>query len=1117
MLIRRGLGWMTGFPDGAGNWVSMASRQPVSAIEVGRTELRRATYSLNKLRREFPRALPTIVGEVDPWAELHLALIDTLKPSVHQGTSLPDSAIGVHPGYRSADKKIAKQAMAGGQAIRRVACAFTWYYWLQPAQFRPAIGWLQSHNEQIVNILDNFGDVDGCVILAQLRGFSSSHGKKRMAPLVSWLADPRLSTVTVEQGYQYAYQAQSALNYKAPKPVPSPPDTRLVSEASAWVQWVAQQDTRITRRSLELFGLLHESVQTQAWEVWWLSIASLIKRAQQLPVSRRRRHPSVQKLQAIRAKLRTMGETTPAVIPARKFFALLREEAAHPNAIHHKMIHRALQAIPPILDNVPLRFAFLAHWNALRRETELGKQNKLATLIGAFGEFVAVQDDIARALRPWQAIWNGLGKGGSLRFAKYTVDSDLLEDLPRKRQINEFFAALNLLQKDAEFKEIRDRDAETLVGVVLATKDAKSAAAILSLLQRESLMEKYLAKSTLKLAGAICSSDIGAFAKIIRALLAADDHVADLENIGARLLTYWKKMPIEYLRLAVLDGHLMVLCKTVLKGEVIRQTGGRPPHPNVPQLEERVPSWTRKYPKELRAALRQLDACDVDAQATAVRILQKDFPDQKKIRQQIAVLKKRIADGVSDEKLTVRIHKLEAWLSKKQTPGTRRLANLAIKLRQAATRATVINWTARVEAAVGISLPRLLHCESLPGWAEDIKVLELLLPIGGLSASFQSLIAELLKHRAGDPPWDLRELRNNQRFLKKMEKRGVEMAPWLDKAPVVCRGADEDKIRFTLERDPLEVFAMGRHFKTCLSPGSFNYFSVFANAADVNKQVFYGRRKDGTVVARCLLALTGKGGIVTFHAYCHDKSLEFTSVVKAYVKKLAQVMNTVVLARGVIPKLVAPKWYDDGSIDVAEQFAFLKDKEFLERLETVSLEDLINLLDGAVSPMTLDELTLPMFVWLDAFSRRPELMRPLLPILLHNERLTPDLILRAVTLLNNCEQFHEAEKLSPRLLEYALTAHRDGRKYLVNRVLEVLARCSPTRTLSLLKKTRGRGNRNWSQETDGSRLYAGAVANRKLHRPRQAQQLLQNAVKNPCCERHKNQCAKLLKEMALDG
>ena len=659
-------------------------------------------------------------------------------------------------------------------------------------------------------------------------------------------------------------------------------------------------------------------------------------------------------------------------------------------------------------------------------------------------------------------------------------------------------------------------DAETLVDVLLATKDSEAAAAALRQLKDASLIEKYLAQSTLFLAGRICGDEIEHFAVVTKALLAADERIDDLENTGKRLLDHWKKLPARELRSAVLGGHLAALCATVLKGEIIRHAGGRAPAPQEPVPAARTPQWARRFPKELRPALRYLQGCDSEAQNTAARILSKDFPDPEKIKRQIEALEARIAENPRAT-LAVRLKKLKAWEMQPVTVGAGRLVNLETKLREAATRATVADWQRRVEDEFRIRLPHFLGSETLPEWAEDMKVLELLLPIGGLSTSFQKLVAEILKHRSAPPPWDLRDVGENRRFISKMNKRGISMSAWLDEAPVLKRTVAGNKVTFTLERDPIEVFAMGGHFKTCLSPGSFNYFSAFANAADVNKQVLYGRREDGQVLARCLLALSGTGGIITFHPYCHDKALDFTEVVKEYIKGLARSMNTAVVARGAVPKLLAPDWYDDGPVDVTEQFAFLKNKDFLRSLEETPLEQVSELLSSAVAPLSLDELTLPMLVWHEAFTRRPELILPLYPIVLHNERLASDLILHVVEMLNRLGRFHEAERLSPRLLAHALAAHRDGYEYVANNVIDALARCAPTRALHLLKKTRPKGVRNWKQDNNGYRLYAGAMANLKLHRPTKARRLLENAIGNPCCNNHhKKLCQRLLEEITRD-
>ena len=86
-------------------------------------------------------------------------------------------------------------------------------------------------------------------------------------------------------------------------------------------------------------------------------------------------------------------------------------------------------------------------------------------------------------------------------------------------------------------------------------------------------------------------------------------------------------------------------------------------------------------------------------------------------------------------------------------------------------------------------------------------------------------------------------------------------------------GSNGRNVVLAFEHDPLEIFQMGWHFSTCLSPGVFNFFSVFSNAADINKQVVYARDEQGRVVGRCLLALTEDGNLLTFEPYWRHRKV----------------------------------------------------------------------------------------------------------------------------------------------------------------------------------------------------------------------------------------------------
>tara|TARA_R110002073_G_scaffold320759_2_gene496384 strand:+ start:65072 stop:68440 length:3369 start_codon:yes stop_codon:yes gene_type:complete len=1114
MIMRRGLGWMVGFPAFDGAWVGLPLHGEAAACEVGRTQLRRATYALGTLAREFPRVLPAIVGDVGEWDRLHRSLLAALKPSVHLGSAVPESALELHPLYSASARESAQRAMREVPQLTPLVNAFSWYCWLSPSTLRPAIAWLRK-SSWALGIAANFDETKSAILVIRMWELFNEHGAHRLAPVLQLLAHPRLCTTPTKGAKAFVDDAVGALNWKEPRPLPKRPAPVVESELFSWSMWLVEQDVRTARRSIEILGLVGSSFDFDGWERWWRQAEELGKTGVRLRSRiKSKKNLAHSELVTVCTTLRGLLDQAPPRVHDKTLFELLRSEAVEPSLAQCRATRRGLQALPVFHCGAPIRIAFLAQWSALRREAKLEKHNRLAIMIAEFASLLERHDDIERVLLPWRPLWRGIHSRPNLRYSRYTLDSELLGELPRNAQVRDYYQALDLLQSETEFTAITDNVAEELVDVLVATGEPLRAVLALGEMHRAGLIEKYVSCEILSLAGAICQADVSQFAVVIEALLKADATM-DVEGIGPRLLVYWTHCSKATLLQCVLDGHVSTLCETVLRCEAIRSVGGRVPALELPKVAS-APRWIRRYPEELRVSLRALSSLDRNAEATAARILRKDIPDPESLRAQIAELAARIERGGDVAKLGARIRKLETWLKSPQQPKAGRLANLGRKLLAAGHHALVANWQQDVGRAFDSVIPRLLGVEVLPTWATEANVLELLLPINSLGAEVQALARELLRARVGAPPWDLRDRPENRRFLDSMAKRGIDMELWLDAAPVLRKTANEEELRITLERDPLEVFAMGKHFQTCLSPGSMNYFSVFANAADVNKQVLYARRVDGTVVARCLLALTAQGGMLAFHAYCHDNTIGFADIVKEYAGSLAKAMNTIVLAQGTVPTLVASRWYDDGAIDVSEQFAGLREKTFLEALEVTPLETVADVVAQALAPLSIDALTLPTVLGLAAFRSRPELILPLYNIILHETQLSAEHLVRVVGLLVECENLEEAARLAPRLVPYALAVHREarhghgGHTHMVEAVIAVLAKCAPAAALGLLRKTRTSANRTWKAETDGARLYAGAVANFQLHRPAQAIHLLELGAKAECCTWHRAQCKELL-------
>jgi hypothetical protein len=314
-----------------------------------------------------------------------------------------------------------------------------------------------------------------------------------------------------------------------------------------------------------------------------------------------------------------------------------------------------------------------------------------------------------------------------------------------------------------------------------------------------------------------------------------------------------------------------------------------------------------------------------------------------------------------------------------------------------------------------------------------------------------------------------------------MRDAGLDPAPWLDDAAHSVTAGDGRTLEIALCSDPIEVFAMGAHFSTCLSPGAMNYFSVVANAADINKRVLYARR-DGGVVGRCLLAVTDGFGLLTFHPYCHDGGLDFAAVVRGFALELAARMRCQLVGRGTVRRLLARDWYDDGPADLVGRFAGLHG--VASDLAQVEPAVLVARLRAALDH-ELDDLTLPLVLALPALDVRPELVAPLAPYIMASR--TATIHVRAAWLAGRTGDLALADRLLGNHAAAISLVHSAGTFGLL------LAQLRPSFALAQLRATRQRGVRSWHDEC-GERIAVAAIAMDALNRPHKAAELYQLAM-----------------------
>ena len=362
--------------------------------------------------------------------------------------------------------------------------------------------------------------------------------------------------------------------------------------------------------------------------------------------------------------------------------------------------------------------------------------------------------------------------------------------------------------------------------------------------------------------------------------------------------------------------------------------GFKPPGPDL--LSHPDLSWLGRYPKDFHPVLTRLARMHPDPETAADRHLGKNYPLPEKLDSEIRCLQDQIHNTTDT---TVR-HHLQARLQKQQSRLAQRTMDfdpladkpekkhrLVRKLIHSANLGLVSRWRRSLTEASQQCVCIALKLPELPdnnlGQARHLTTL---VGLCTLDKKMISVASQLLNARLGSGYWDLRDAPANRNFLEKLNNRGIDVKPWIDgigsivhtvkNTSKTCNDSHDAakplRLHIKLEDDPLEIFHMGNHFDTCLGCLDFNFFSVVTNAADINKRVLYIRDDQWRIVGRCLLALTNNGHILMYHVYSHYQHALLDPVVNDFTNRLAATMHTQVANHGFVSTLVATRWYDDG-------------------------------------------------------------------------------------------------------------------------------------------------------------------------------------------------------------
>lgn len=282
--------------------------------------------------------------------------------------------------------------------------------------------------------------------------------------------------------------------------------------------------------------------------------------------------------------------------------------------------------------------------------------------------------------------------------------------------------------------------------------------------------------------------------------------------------------------------------------------------------------------------------------------------------------------------------------------------------------------------------------------------------------------------------------------------------------------------------------------------------------------MLYARDAEGRVRARCLLALTAEGAITPFRVYAHSfaEAEAVTAAVAEAVRELAQSMGVAIVQSNAIPTLEAPRWYDDGPVDITGASSLFRDDAALEawfdeRPLSAAPTALRERIGAPVSPAHLVALAES-----KAVQERPERFEPFARLIGDGAALDPETRIRLAEALAAAGVRDKAlELLSGFLRAPPPRDEYDGAAWRGGRAAEVfMSLNAPSRALRALIVSRSKGVRDWSSEGDARALVA-ARALAALYRRHQAASLLQKVIGSHD-HHHRERARTYLKELRAE-
>jgi len=1105
MLLKAHLAWLDGCPSaqtpGQVHWRTRPQQGSPEGtqIVVDRELLKRSQAALTKLLHQFPRALPTLVGDVQAWSQSVSATLDRLKQAVHADADLlSDDAWPVETLSRS--ESILVQQLSQAASLRPLLRFIIWSGCFEPKAREFLLPWLARQACWVPEFLRQADATDGLACLLVAGDLARSDGDDFQTLLNATIAlTNHYATTTMGLSEKVARFARQLRDWRKSEAMPPtvhlsdavPYGVRVV----AFINWLAQQNRSIRLRATRLANQILSASLLQDWDAAWERYQRLTRRAiRELCGLAKHKKSVVFHAEACRVsqELEYQFREMPLTFPVIDILSSVRGIALRQPVRLNHCLCGILASIPIEMHDGSLNTSGLAMRLALLREADSSPATSVEIrYYELFQKYLQSGTDPVR-MRPWL----GLIQPQENDKQRYpSPRSSVCEQLGQPSRLPEYFQLLKRVVGDSAYRTTLNDELAWLLsssesvdqavsrfrelaptGLLHASNESQIHAAIELAAGRFSLTEM------LKLVG---SESRFEYLDL--------KHLRKLHQLFVQ--TGWGELIPTLLQM----GQGAELQRAV---ENFEKGNGS----NNLTIRRRIvlaalPSWAAGLPEALQSSISTLLGTFPESGLRIRRILGKHFPDPEALRAEIAVLRQLdgqpTPDAVGSSGVPVAIKR-----QRRLTNLTHRLENpqpvskiiidrLCHELDQVLMMEVLRDTTAQLQNGVmalftGGTDQCQFDYQALP--TSHTKLIQGVLELG---EPYRTYALRLLRQQWYGIEWNLLQEPANQHFQQGITSRGISLEPWLsDRVQHVPATEEHPEFTLSFESRPVEKLLMGYYFDTCLSPDGCNFFSAVVNAIDINKRILYGRDGKGDVIGRCLFAIGDADTVVAFRPYSHGAKLQFEEHVQQFANELANEMGTVVSHSDHVSAVVGPRWYDDGAHDLGNSITSDNSRARVA-VRRATEQSLLADLETALSPRGLTAPMLELIVEFPEFETRPSLIQPLIRLLLEWEsQLATTALVMAARLADRIGRSDLASRWLTRFgYDWLCRNLRSYRYHDALQVTQIMIKYRASLALRALRATRNYHVERDSDERDDSRRQLLADCFDALARPRLAAEM----------------------------